>query len=128
MQYDSSRGRELFLQYLTAADRLVGFLRLSLPRGPARVGEIRASALLREVHVYGGVVGLGEENLKRPQHLGLGRSLIRLATDLAATEGFADLAVISSVGTRPYYRRLGFEDGDLYQHLRLRTPATEVTA
>ena len=52
-------------------------------------------------------------------HLGLGRRLIDAAAERAARDGYEDLAVISSVGTREYYRRLGFEDGRLYQHRRL---------
>jgi histone acetyltransferase (RNA polymerase elongator complex component) len=31
--------------------------------------------------------------------------------------------VISAVGTRRYYRRLGFRDGALYQHRPLVAPA-----
>ena len=31
--------------------------------------------------------------------------------------GRGRLAVISAVGTREWYRRLGFRDGKLYQHL-----------
>ena len=126
LEYASSRGRELFLQYSTESDHLVGFLRLSLPGSSSRVEEIASSALLREVHVYGRVVGIGEVDERRPQHLGLGRSLVRRAADLAVGEGFADLAVISAVGTRPYYRRLGFEDGILYQHLQLPSPSERV--
>jgi histone acetyltransferase (RNA polymerase elongator complex component) len=30
------------------------------------------------------------------------------------------MAVISSVGTRDYYRRQGFSDGELYQHRAIR--------
>ena len=40
----------------------------------------------------------------------------------AREAGFADLAVISAVGTRYYYRRLGFVDGALYQHRRVAPP------
>jgi len=34
-------------------------------------------------------------------------------------KGYKKLSVISSVGTKEYYRRSGFKDGDLYQHLKL---------
>ena len=37
----------------------------------------------------------------------------------ARDAGFRRLAVISAVGTRAYYRRLGFGDGELYQHRSL---------
>ena len=51
--------------------------------------------------------------------MGLGRKLIERARSLAAEAGRRALAVISAVGTRAYYRGLGFEDGPLYQHARL---------
>ena len=55
------------------------------------------------------------------QHAGLGRALVDEAARLARAAGFADLAVISAVGTRAYYRGLGFCDGALYQHFALAT-------
>jgi elongator complex protein 3 len=51
--------------------------------------------------------------------MGLGRRLIDRAAELARDAGFEDLAVISAVGTRVYYRSLGFNDGDYYQHRAL---------
>jgi elongator complex protein 3 len=117
--YETSIGREVFLQFVTPEDRLVAFLRLSLPRHPSFVAEIEGSALLREVHVYGTSLAIGRREDGRPQHLGLGRELIERAGALAREAGFASLAVISAVGTREYYRGLGFRDGPLYQHLEL---------
>jgi elongator complex protein 3 len=117
--YATSLGEERFLEFVTPDDRLVAFLRLSLPRSPLPDPELRASALIREVHVYGGSLGLGRRADDRAQHLGLGRRLIARAAELAREAGLLDLAVISAVGTRAYYRGLGFTDGDLYQHRRL---------
>ncbi len=132
--YDTSIGREVFLQLITAERRIAGFCRLALPRVAATdrlppsggtIREIATSAMIREVHVYGVVVGLGDGRRAggvppgRSQHLGLGTRLIEEAARIAAGEGFCDLAVISSVGTREYYRRLGFADGELYQHRTL---------
>lgn len=117
--YASSAGREIFLQILTPERRIVGFCRLALPGSPAEIAEIARSAMIREVHVYGVVVGLGESRGDRSQHLGLGRRLVETAAEIATDQGFRDLAVISSVGTREYYRRLGFVDGELYQHRAL---------
>ena len=94
----------------------MGFCRLSLPKDEVFVDEIARSAMIREVHVYGVVVAIGGQRRGRSQHLGLGRRLIDAAAQRAARDGYEDLAVISSVGTREYYRRLGFVDGQLYQH------------
>ena len=118
-RYATSVGEEHFLQYVTPDDRLAAFLRLSLPAAAVEIGEIAASAMIREVHVYGRLVAIGERRDGRSQHGGLGSRLVERAAELAAAAGFTDLAVISAVGTRDYYRRLGFNDGELYQHRRL---------
>lgn len=122
-RYRTSVGDEAFLQFVTetgASGRLAGFLRLSLPEEPAYIAELEASALIREVHVYGAAATIGERDERKAQHLGLGRRLIDHAAELAREHGFAKMAVISSVGTREYYRRQGFSDGALYQHRAIR--------
>jgi elongator complex protein 3 len=118
-EYQTSLGTETFLQYITGDNRLAAFLRLSLPARPVEMSEIRDSAMIREVHVYGRLVEIGHRESGRSQHLGLGRSLVETASEIASSKGYQDLAVISSVGTRQYYRGLGFADGPLYQHLSL---------
>jgi len=117
--YRSRVGSEIFLEGRLPDARLAGFLRLTLPARGAGPEEIRSSALLREVHVYGPAAALGESRLGEAQHQGLGTRLVERAAHLAAGAGFRDLAVISAVGTRPWYRRLGFRDGPLYQHRSL---------
>jgi elongator complex protein 3 len=117
--YDTCLGREVFLQYVTDSNRIAAFLRLSLPEKDVAIPEIRASAMIREVHVYGLIASLVEKRETRSQHLGLGRSLIDEATRIARAGGFLDLAVISAIGTRGYYRNNGFTDGELYQHRAL---------
>ena len=58
-EYVSSVGREVFFQALAPGRRIVGFLRLSLPNVDSFVEELGASAVIREVHVYGSVVEIG---------------------------------------------------------------------
>jgi elongator complex protein 3 len=103
---------------LTPEDRVAAFLRLSLPTNGG-------SAMIREVHVYGVAADLGERSPRKAQHLGLGRRLVERAARLAAEAGHRDLAVISAVGTREYYRSLGFHDRGLYQHRSLVEGAAE---
>jgi elongator complex protein 3 len=124
-EYATDTGRECFLEYVTPDDRILAFLRLSLPRrGPvdrmdtATGDELAGSAMIREVHVYGASVELGQSSGPDAQHRGLGSRLVEEAARRARSAGFDDLAVISAVGTRRWYRRLGFEDGPLYQHRR----------
>ena len=125
LEYAVATGREIFLQFVDPSRAIAGFCRLSLPSGaalPVGIAEIAGSAMIREVHVYGTLAGLdrkGEGGEQHTQHRGLGRRLVEAAATLATAAGYADLAVISAIGTRDYYRGLGFEDGELYQHRRL---------
>jgi len=115
--YDSSWGDEMFLQYITEDRQIAGFLRLSLPPRDqaALTDELADAAMIREVHVYGQAVDIGETSTGRAQHAGLGTRLIERAVEIAKERGYSRLAVISAVGTRGYYRKRGFVDGQLYQ-------------
>jgi elongator complex protein 3 len=119
VRYATSTGCEIFLEHVTPDDRIVAFLRLFLPTEPSFVEELGTSAIIREVHVYGQVVGLDEDGDERPQHAGLGKALIERAAEIARADGRTHLAVISAIGTRAYYRKVGFVDGALYQHRAL---------
>ena len=127
VRYTSSIGEEIFLQYITADRDIAGFLRLSLPdkAEEALLDELCGAAMIREVHVYGLALGIGSALAGRAQHLGLGTSLIEKAATIAAARGFRRLAVISSIGTREYYRKRGFADGELYQLRDLETNAAQ---
>jgi elongator complex protein 3 len=116
LRYRTSSGWESFLSYVTSDDRLAGFLRLALPDAPSFIEELGGAALVREVHVYGSSMSIGEREEGKAQHAGLGRKLLQDAAEEARARGFTRLSVISSVGTREYYRRQGFTDGRLYQH------------
>jgi elongator complex protein 3 len=96
-------------------DVLVGFCRLRFPDDPDR-RELRDAAVVRELHVYGSEVGVGDAAdgaADTHQHQGWGTRLLRRAADVAADAGFDRLAVLSGIGVREYYReKLGFvQDG-----------------
>ena len=115
VDYDGGCADELFLQYVTAENDIAAFLRLSLPKEPAITDELENSAMIREVHVYGQALKLGNSAEGKAQHLGLGKRLIEKAVEISREAGYQRLAVISSIGTRNYYRKRGFYDGQLYQ-------------
>lgn len=116
--YETSVNTEYFLQYITKDDRsIVGFLRLSIPKVKSFINEIKDEAMIREIHVYGNLVSVGDKVNGKAQHLGLGTKLIEEARNIAAQNNFQKLAVISAIGTREYYRSKGFLDGELYQHI-----------
>lgn len=131
--YETPATSERFLQWVTPEGRIAGFLRLSLPKAAAveaLANELRMAgceppvqpgeAMIREVHVYGMAARVGEEG-GAAQHHGLGRKLVERACELAREAGYERINVISAVGTREYYRHLGFYDHGLYQQCKIRT-------
>ena len=118
--YETTNTSERFLQWITPEGKIAGFLRLSLPHEDyllahaIELPDELGCAMIREVHVYGQVANLHRSD-GSAQHLGLGRRLVERACELAREAGFGRINVISSVGTRDYYRKLGFVDGALYQ-------------
>ena len=114
-RYRTSCSEEIFLQYISAQRDIAAFLRLSLPTDEAISEELRDAAMVREVHVYGQSLRLGEAAAGSAQHLGLGTRLLERAAGLARAAGYARLAVISATGTRGYYRQRGYADTGLYQ-------------
>jgi len=119
--YDGGIGQEVFLQFITDTREIAGFLRLSLPTCDPITPELAGAAMIREVHVYGQAIDIGEVSSGKAQHAGLGTQLIERAAALAQEHGYDRLAVISAVGTRAYYRKRGFIDGVLYQMRTLTT-------
>ena len=127
VRYETTNTSERFLQWVDEEMRIAGFLRLSLPHADyvsSHAGELpveAGEAMIREVHVYGAVARLGESGSagSAAQHLGLGRRLVERACEIARDGGYLWVNVISAVGTRDYYRGLGFEDNGLYQRRRL---------
>lgn len=121
--YKAGWAEEHFLSYNTQDDNILGFLRLSLPSANHffPVEELQDAAIIREVHVYGQSVELGGEGSGSVQHRGLGSSLIEKAAEIALSNGYRKLTVISAVGTREYYAARGFTLTDLYMVRDLRT-------
>ena len=123
--YTTAVSDEHFLQWVTADNKIAGFCRLSLPHWDkltSGVCDVAANellvqpgqAMIRELHVYGQALSLGSEGMSA-QHQGLGQKLLAKASSIAADVGYTSLNVISSIGTRAYYRAQGFSDAGLYQ-------------
>jgi len=127
--YTTAVSDEHFLQWVTANNKIAGFCRLSLPHWDKLIAgacDITANellvqpgqAMIRELHVYGQALSLGSEGMSA-QHQGLGQKLLAKASSIAADAGYTSLNVISSIGTRAYYRAQGFSDAGLYQQKAL---------
>ncbi len=119
--YEASSGLEVFLSFEDVKqDILVGFLRLRKPAKPNRAEIDVKTGLVRELHVYGPMVELGEKPEGEWQHRGFGRELLAEAEKIAEDEfGSEKLLVMSGVGVRPYYHKLGYERDGPYMGRKL---------
>jgi histone acetyltransferase (RNA polymerase elongator complex component) len=126
---------------LNCYDGLIGFCRLRFDSNPGGgfIKELEDCAMIREVHVYGHSLGLRPERSSlglRPeqsslglqpeqgslnpqknfstQHKGYGRKLVKTAEKIAKDKGYKKIAVISGVGTREYYKKLGYSLEETY--------------
>ncbi len=105
-KYRASRGEEYFISFeIPDYDTIVGFVRLRFPYKPF-IKAIEDCALIRELHVYGRAVPIGKSS-DAFQHRGFGERLLREAEEIAKQE-YDRIAVISGVGVREYYRKLGY--------------------
>ncbi|MBE0515998.1 MAG: tRNA uridine(34) 5-carboxymethylaminomethyl modification radical SAM/GNAT enzyme Elp3 [Methanophagales archaeon] len=106
--YEACKGTEYFLSYEDVEnDILIALLRLRFPYQPHRE-ELKHAALVRDLHVYGELVGLGERKEHSWQHRGYGARLLRNAEEIAGDEGYRRIAVMSGIGVREYYERFGY--------------------
>ncbi|WP_135807046.1 tRNA uridine(34) 5-carboxymethylaminomethyl modification radical SAM/GNAT enzyme Elp3 [Halorussus marinus] len=117
--YEAAGGTEHFISYEDPdKDLLIGFCRLRFPGDPVR-RELTDAALVRELHVYGPMVEVGDESHDW-QHKGYGRKLLGKAEGLAADAGYDKVSVISGIGAREYYReKLGYHQDGPYVSKRL---------
>lgn len=97
INYEASGGKEIFLSYENK-DKLIGFLRLRI---------INNQALVRELHIYGNITELGKKG--KTQHRGFGKKLLKLAESIVKENNINKITVISGIGVRPYYYKLGYK-------------------
>jgi elongator complex protein 3 len=111
-EYASSGGTDIFISAEDPKkDLLAGFCRLRIPFQPFRAEIIPTQAGkvagIRELHVYGELVPLGEKGAV--QHHGIGKRLVAEAERLAREQyGMGKIAITSGIGVRQYYRKLGY--------------------
>jgi elongator complex protein 3 len=118
IDYDSSDGKEVFLS-LEDYDKkiLFAFLRLRKLAKPHRPelkdNEGNPSAIVRELHVLGQVVDIGNNSdftTTTSQHKGYGSRLLENAEKIVKNEfGLNSISIISAIGTRQYYKKFGYK-------------------
>lgn len=135
-EYETIGGREYFIS-LEDPKRIAvyGFIRLRLPHpvipseAEGSLGsstsatnekllelmpEIKDCAFIRELHVYGTLVKIGEQSQLDTQHKGLGKKLVAKAEEIAKEHDWKKVAVISGVGVRGYYEKIGYKKEGTY--------------
>ncbi len=121
-KYKSSDGYEYHISADSTChnDYLIGFLRLRINLDYKQVLPILYDcALIRELHVYSNLNGVGSNLHHSMQHKGIGKELVRKAEEIASNLGFNKVAIISGTGVRNYYRKLGYHLEDTYMVKRI---------
>ncbi len=107
--YEASKGKEIFLSFEDKERKhLYGMLRLRITSDK--------KAIIRQVHTYGLLLPVLEKNtFNSPQHKGIGKKLIKEAEQIAKKEfEVKKISVISGIGVREYFRKLGYRLRDTY--------------
>jgi elongator complex protein 3 len=115
--YEASGGVEHFISVEEPKrDTLVGFIRLRIPSDMSPRPETGlSSAFVRELHVYGPMVPVGSRLDSGWQHIGWGKRLLEEAERVALEEhGVEKLYVMSALGTKEYYAKLGYVRDRVY--------------
>lgn len=119
--YSASGGKEIFLSFENAQrTKLFSFLRLRISPDFVSVFPIlKNAAIIREVQTFGEQVPIGEKGLS-PQHRGFGKTLIKRAEEIAKKEfSLNKIFVISGIGARNYWRKLGYKLKNTYMFKKL---------
>ena len=119
MDYEASDGREIFLSFEDENETLFGLLRMRIQSQPiVSLGqEPRGKlAVIRELHIYGPEISLGQRVPHAAQHKGLGKALLGEAEQIASQEfGVPQMVILSGVGVKEYYRsELGYSSQGNY--------------
>ena len=107
--YLASKGKEVFLSFENKKrTKIFAFLRLRLDKDNF-IPVLNNSSVIRELHTYGQQTPL-EENSLAIQHKGLGKKLIKEAEKITKKEfNLSKISVISGIGVREYYKKLGYK-------------------
>ena len=123
IDYIASDGEEVFLSFEDRhSDVLFGYLRLRMPGNPyiKEVAET-SSMIVRELRVVGREIEIGKRSTLAVQHRGIGRALMMEAEKIAMEDfDCRKILVLSGVGVKEYYRKLGYSDDGFYMSKRLK--------
>ncbi len=106
-KFQSSGCNEYFIS-VESNDRLLGFVRLRMVKRSLHDAITPNSGLIRELHVYGQAIPIGKTS-EKAQHRGFGRILMQEAENICLQQQKDKIVVISGVGVREYYKKIGYE-------------------
>jgi histone acetyltransferase (RNA polymerase elongator complex component) len=108
----------LTLGYKENREILFGFVRLRITKNQCVdiFPELENCALIRELHVYGKTMSVSKINTggEEIQHIGIGKKLMNKAEEIAKENGFLKICVIAGIGTRNYYKKIGYENVETF--------------
>jgi len=102
-KYKASEGDEYFLELVNKQNILFGLCRLRIFKK-----DNQKKAVIRELHVYGKALNIGEKKQDSAQHTGLGKLLLQQAEKISKKNKIKELKIISGVGVREYYQKQGY--------------------
>jgi elongator complex protein 3 len=106
-EYQASNGKEIFLSFENKdQNKLYSLLRLRINK--------KQIAFIRELHTYGQQLSINTSSPLSPQHKGLGKKLIKEAEKIAKNNKVKEIKIISGIGVRGYYRKLGYRLENTY--------------
>jgi elongator complex protein 3 len=111
-KYGTSGGEEYFLEIVNKDNILFGLARLRINKDST--SEMKA--IVREIHVYGQSLAIGEKSNTIGQHSGFGKWLMGEAESITRKNKVEDLFVISGVGVKEYYKKLDYKPQASYMH------------
>ena len=120
-RYPASDGLEYFISHESNDEKIIySLLRLRIPNKTNNLTafeELKDCSLIRELHVYGDLIECGKQNNKNvSQHVGLGKELLKRAEIISSRNGLNKIAVISGVGVRNYYKKIGYVFDNFSDH------------
>ncbi|MDO8265065.1 MAG: tRNA uridine(34) 5-carboxymethylaminomethyl modification radical SAM/GNAT enzyme Elp3, partial [Candidatus Parcubacteria bacterium] len=121
--YAASGGKEIFLSFENKTkEKLFSLLRLRTASEKVIFPSLSRAAIIREIHTYGQLYPLSpnDGSVISPQHKGLGKEMIKEAEKIVKKEfGLKKIAAIAGVGSREYFRKLGYSLKEEYMIKKL---------
>jgi len=115
--YQASGGEECFISAEdTENDVLIGYLRLRFPSKKTHRPEMSGKrvSLIRELHVCGPLVPVGQRSGWAYQHRGYGALLLRKSEEISRARGVEKIIVTSALGAKRYYMRFSYKHDGPY--------------